>query len=290
MKNIGLLYIIIASILWGTSGIFVHFLAPFGISSLQMTFIRGLVAFSCMSTYALIANKSLFKTNVKEIIFFFISGLSFFMTATCYFYSMQLTSISTAVVLMYTAPIFVTLYSVAFLGEKLNSMKLFSIIAMIIGCGLVSGIIGGLKFNTMGIAIGFLSGISYAFYNIITRIEMQKGINPLKANLYCFLFSIVIGVMTADPIGIIDCIKINPYVVIPLLLGVGVFACILPYLFYTMALQRIPAGTASSLGILEPLAATLFSVIIFGEKLSLYSFFGILLILVSVFLLSKQGE
>lgn len=290
MRRKGLVYIISASVLWGTSGIFVHYLAPYGVTSLQMTFIRGLVSFICIGVYILFTDRSIFKTNTKELILFFGSGISFFMTATCYFHSMQLTSISTAVVLMYTAPIFVMIYSVTFLGEKLNGMKLVSVAGMIVGCGLVSGIIGGLKFDATGIAIGFLSGVSYAAYNIITKIEMQKGINPVKANFYCFMFSVLAGLVAAKPAGIIDCIRLNPMVVISLSTGVGVFACVLPYFFYTLALREIPAGTASSLGILEPMAATIFSVLIFKEVLSLYSIIGIILILGSVFILSKQNQ
>ncbi len=289
MRKTGLIYISAASVLWGTSGIFVHYMAPYGVAALQMTFIRGLVSFICMGGYVLFTNRSVVKTNIKEILLFFGSGISFFMTATCYFHSMQLTSISTAVVLMYTAPIFVMIYSVTFLGEKLSGMKLVSVAGMIVGCGLVSGIIGGLKFDAVGIAIGFLSGLSYAVYNIITKIEMEKGINPVKANFYCFLFSIFAGLVAAKPAGIIDCIRLNPPVVVSLSIGVGVFTCILPYFFYTMALREIPAGTASSLGILEPMAATIFSVLIFKEVLSLYSIIGIVLILGSVFILSRQN-
>lgn len=286
----GLIYIILASVLWGTSGIFVHYLTPYGVSSLQMTFIRGAVASACMAGYVLITNRSIIKTNFKEILLFIGSGLSFFITATCYYHSMQLTSISTAVVLMYTAPIFVMIYSVTFLGEKSSCMKLISVAGMIVGCGLVSGIIGGLKFDVMGIAIGLLSGISYAAYNIITKIEMQKGINPIKANFYCFLFSMIIGAVVAKPVEIIDCIILNPPVVISLTIGAGVFACIVPYFLYTMALRKIPVGTATSLGILEPMAATIFSVLIFKEELSLYSVIGIVLILGSVFILSKEKQ
>lgn len=290
MKKLGLVYIILASILWGTSGIFVHNLAPYGVTSLQMTFIRGLVAFVCMAIFVLITDRSIVKTNFKEILLFFGSGLSFFTTATCYYQSMQLTSVSTAVVLMYTAPIFVMIYSVAFLGEKLSTMKLIAVIGMIVGCALTSGIIGGLKFDALGIAIGFLSGIAYAAYNIITKIEMQKGINPVKANFYCFMFSIFAGILISKPIGLISCISQNPPVVISLSLGVGIFACILPYFLYTMALREIPAGTASSLGILEPMSATILSVLVLGEKLSLYSVMGIVLILGSVFILSKEKQ
>lgn len=290
MKKSGLIYIILASVLWGTSGLFVDHLAPYGMTSLQMTFIRGLVAFACMGIFVLISDRSMIKTNFKEILLFIGSGCSFFLTASSYYQSMQLTSVSTAVVLMYTAPIFVMIYSTAFLGEKLNPLKLIAVIGMIAGCSLVSGIIGGFKVDAVGIAIGFLSGISYASYNIITKIQMQKGINPVKANFYCFLFSMIVGMVASKPVGIIDCISQNSPVVISLSIGMGIFACILPYFFYTIALREIPVGTASSLGILEPMAATILSVLILGESLSLYSAMGIILILGSVFLLSREKE
>lgn len=290
MKKSGLIYIILASVLWGTSGLFVDHLAPYGMTSLQMTFIRGLVAFACMGIFVLISDRSMIKTNFKEILLFIGSGCSFFLTASSYYQSMQLTSVSTAVVLMYTAPIFVMIYSTTFLGEKLNPLKLIAVIGMIAGCSLVSGIIGGFKVDAVGIAIGFLSGISYASYNIITKIQMQKGINPVKANFYCFLFSMIVGMVASKPVGIIDCISQNSPVVISLSIGMGIFACILPYFFYTIALREIPVGTASSLGILEPMAATILSVLILGESLSLYSAMGIILILGSVFLLSREKE
>lgn len=290
MKKMGLIYIVLASILWGTSGIFVKFLAPYGITSLQMTFIRGIVASLSMCIFILITNRNLFKTNFKEILLFIGSGASFFLTASCYYQSMQLTSVSTAVVLMYTAPIFVMIYSVSFLGEKLSTMKILSVAGMLVGCALTSGIIGDLKFDAVGIAVGFLSGIAYASYNIFTKIEMKKGINPMKANLYCFLFSVILGLIVSKPAGIMDAIVITPSVVIPLCIGMGIFACILPYFLYTIALREIPAGMASSLGILEPMAATILSVVILGEKLSIYSIVGIVLILGSVFLLSREKQ
>lgn len=287
MKKMGIVYIIAASILWGTSGLFVSGLAPYGVTSLQMTFIRGLVAFVCMGVFVLVADRSALKTNFKELVLFAGSGLSFFMTATCYYQSMQLTSVSTAVVLMYTAPVFVMIYSAAFLGERLGTKKLLAVAGMIVGCCLVSGIVGGFKTDTVGIAIGFLSGISYAAYNIFTKIQMQKGINPVKSNFYCFFFSVIIASLTANPSHLAECIGKNPTVVLLLAAGVGVFASILPYFFYTLALREVPAGIASSLGIIEPMTATVLSVLVLGEKLSLYCAIGIVLILCSVFVLSR---
>lgn len=288
MKKTGFIYIILAGLFWGTSGIFVEYLAPYGFSSPQMTFVRAIVSFVCMLLYILIRDRSLFKTNAKELLLFMGSGLAFYFTATCYFLSMQLTSVSTAVVLMYTAPIFVMIYSVTFLGEKLSKTKLVALVAMIAGCGFVSGIIGGLEFNTLGIFVGFMSGISYAVYNIFTKIQMQKGINPVKANLYCFLFSVIASLFMSEPFRIPEIIISSPAVTFCLCIGMGIVSCILPYFLYSTALKYIPAGTASSLAIIEPMSATLLSVIILGEQISLYQVAGIVLIIVAVFLLSIE--
>ena len=288
MKKIAFIYIVLASMFWGTSGIFVHYIAPYGLTSFQMTFVRALIFTLCMGIYILIVDKNLFKASLKELGLFALGGLSFFLTASFYFYSMQLTSISTAVVLMYTAPIFVMIYSVSFLGEKFNLKKGISVTLMIIGCALVSGVVGGLKFDFLGIIIGFLSGISYSAYNIITKIQMKNKSNPLTATFYCFLTGVIVGLIASEPAKIPAILSVDIKHLIPLVFAMGICTCVLPYVLYTLALKEIDAGTATSLGILEPMAATLFSVIIFEERLGIYSFTGIVLILGAVLLLSKS--
>ena len=76
--------------------------------------------------------------------------------------------------------------------------------------------------------------------------------------------------------------------IIPLIVGIGVFTCILPYVFYTLGLRDVPAGTATALGIIEPLSATVFSVAFLGEKLTAPLIIGMVLILAAVFALAKQ--
>ena len=287
MKKRAFIYIILAGVLWGTSGIFVHYLEPYGFTSLQMTCIRGSVSFICMLIYNLIRSREMFKIKLKHLLLLAALGASIFGTAFCYFTSMQATSISTAVVLMYTAPIYVMIYSVLFLGEKFSRLKLIAVASMLIGCCLVSGVIGGLKFDTVGILIGVLSGISYAAYNILTKISMKSGCAPESTTLYSFFFMALIASSVAEPAKIITLTAQKPAFLIPMVIGLGVVTFVLPYFFYTSAMKYLPAGTASALGIVEPMAATFFSVIIFREALDIFSFSGIVLILISVFMLSK---
>ena len=65
----------------------------------------------------------------------------------------------------------------------------------------------------------------------------------------------------------------------------GVTTCVAPYFLYTFALRELPAGTASSLGILEPMSATLLSAVFLSEIPDPLSWVGILLILAAVVML-----
>lgn len=290
MKKMAFFYIVFASVLWGTSGIFFNLLAPFGFSSLQMTAMRGVVAAIAFTIYILFTDRKLFKVGFKNFCMFALNGITMYGSAVLYYEAIKQSSVSAAVILMYTAPIFVMAYSVAFLGEKLTLQKLISVALVTVGCALVSGIAGGIKISLLGLVFGLGSGVVYSAYNIVARIEMMKNMNALSASLYGFIVMGILSFIFCNPTQLVQITMQNPAGIIPLIIGIGVCTSVLPYFLYTLALRDIPAGTASALGIIEPMSATLFSVILFGEKLSIFSVLGIILILTAVFVLSKAKE
>ncbi len=287
MKKRAFLYIVMAGLLWGTSGIFFHLLSPFGFSPLQMTTMRGTVSAIAMILYALCGQRQLFRTTWKEFLIFASSGVFIFGTATCYYAAIQASSVSTAVILMYTAPVFVLAYSVAFLGEKLTPLKGVAVALMLVGCALVSGIVGGMKFSLAGVVLGLSSGLLYSAYNIVAKIEMSRKLNSLTATLYCFIVMAIVSLTFANPPQMVALTRQNPAVIVPLILGIGIGTCVLPYFFYTLSLRDLPAGTASALGMIEPMSATIFSVVFLNEQLGVASVCGIVLILVAVLMLNK---
>ncbi len=290
MKKTAFIYIIIAGILWATSGIFVNFLAPYGFTSLHLTALRGTVSFIGVLIFILIKDPKLLKTNLTDLLLFIGSGIALFATASSYYSCLQITSISTAVVLMYTSPVIVMLVSVLFLGEQFNKFKLVSIVCMIQGCALVSGIIGGMKFDAFGIMLGIISSVAYSAYNILAKIQMMRKASPVTATFYCFVTVMTIALAVSKPINIIGFTAKAPLIIIPLIIGLGICTFIIPYVLYTIALKHLPAGTASALSIVEPMAATVFSIVIFKEVPTLYSGIGIALIILAVFLLSRTEK
>lgn len=287
LKKKSFFLIILACLFWGTSGIFVHYLTPYGASAMQMAAIRGMVSFCIFAVYVLIFNRRFFCLKLRDLPLFIGSGISMFLAAGFYYLSMQMTSVSTSVILMYTAPVFVMCYSVIFLKEKLTKIKVLSVVFMVIGCALVSGVVSGMKYNLPGIIIGLLSGVAYSAYNIITKISMKKNVNPITATVYSYLFMALSAFCVASPGGIVHIALNNPPFVSALMIAMGVCTFTIPYFLYNIGLNGLPAGTAASLGVGEPLAATLYSVILFGEKLDGFSICGIVLILSAVVMLAK---
>lgn len=290
MKKKALIMIIFAGILWGTSCIYVKLWEKMLLNPIEMTALRIIAAFLCFFVFTLLFNKSAFKTKISNVFLCVGSGVTLFATAAFYYTSMQLTSVSTAVVLMYMAPVLVLGWSVAFFGERLTVKKVLAVICVIIGSALVSGIAGGARFNFKGVVMGILSGVSYGTYSIFTKIQARKGLDSTTSTVYSFLFAALAVVCVCDFSNIGHVLVQYPSKTILLAIVHGVTTFVLPYFLYALSLKEIPAGVASSLAIVEPLSGTLFGVALLGERLSLISICGIVLMLGAVIVLSKSSE
>ena len=283
------LFVIVACMMWGTSGIFVHFLSPYGFTALQMTAVRGVISFLCMAGFALLFDREQFRIRAfKELLLYVFMGATLFGTAFCYFQSMRMTSVSTAVVLMYISPIYILLFSVLVFHERLGWIKGLSVAGILFGCILTSGIIGGGRFNLPGVLIGVLSGVSYAIYNILAKLSVRRGGSPIKATMYAFLFMAVIAVIPSRPDLIASYVAAKPLPTIPLLIGLGLCTCVLPYFLFNSSLKTLPSGTASAMSIIEPLSASIFSFTLLGEDPDAFSIVGIVLILGCVIVLERS--
>lgn len=287
MKKRAFLFVIIAGLFWGTTGIFSSLLGNYGLTGMETTFVRGLVSVVFVLLYALLFKRDAFRISLFELAMFFLVGIALFGSSASYFFAIPRTSVSTAAILMYTAPVMVSIVSLLFLGEKFSPLKIVAVAVMLVGCLFVSGVIGGFKMDGLGVFLGILSGVFYTLYNILTKILMRRGTSPMSATLYGFIFMVFFASFFAKPDLIFNAVKSSPLESVPLMLLIGPMTFVLPYVLYTVAMKTLPAGTASALITMEPMAATVFSMIIFGEIPTLLSGTGILLVLLAVFLLGR---
>jgi drug/metabolite transporter (DMT)-like permease len=93
--------------------------------------------------------------------------------ASNYFYyvAIQKTSVAIAIVLQYTAPVWVLLYVVVRRQQRLSLQKVAAVLVAVAGISLTIGIIGGksatpLRFDSYGLIAALLASFSFAFYNV----------------------------------------------------------------------------------------------------------------------------
>lgn len=282
--------IVTAGILWGTTGLFTTFFGEVGLDPLQRTSVRAVFAAIAMAIFLFFKDKRLFRIRPRELLLCISAGVAIYLTALTYFLSIDASSVPVAVVLMYTAPVMVTSFSVVFMGERLTPLKGLAVAVMLAGCVLVSGIIGDSAFSLWGLVFGLISGVMYSTYNVLTKFEMQRGVNPLTASTYAFISMAVLSLIFGNPVGTASVLLSRPLTLLPLAVLFGTVTCTLPYLLYTMSLKNLPVGTAAALSVVEPMAATVFSVLILQTLPSAFAWVGIALILGAVLLIAKSED
>ncbi|MBO7094543.1 MAG: EamA family transporter [Spirochaetia bacterium] len=280
------LSVIAAGVLWGIISIFIKGLNAGNLSPIQILQLRAIIASVIMTPYLFITNKKLLCFELKDIWMFIGTGvisLTFF--SLCYFQTIIESGASVAVILLYTSPIFVILFSLALFKEKITAVKLTALVMTFVGCILVSGLgRDGGGITVKGFIIGLGSGLGYALYSIFSRYALKKY-HVLTITFYTFLFS-GLSIIPFSGLGPGSGIM-QPQL---LLYGVGIalFCTVLPYLFYTYGMIRIETGKAAILVTVEPLVGTLVGCCLYGEPMTIVKAFGILLTFGAVILLGLK--
>jgi len=290
---ISTVYVLLAGMMWGIIGLFVRNLNGSGLSSMCIVFIRSLSATLIMGAFLLVYNRKLFRIRIKDIWCFVGTGiisLSFF--NICYFTTINMTSLSVAAILLYTAPSMVMIMSLFIFKEKMNAKKIVSVILAFIGCMMVTGIFSGGGSNTLspiGILVGLGAGFGYAMYSIFARFALNKGYSSFTVTFYTLAFSVIGSVVFFEPQKTADVLSENP-VMILFMLAFGLVTTVLPYIFYTLGLSGMESGRASIIASIEPVTATILGIVVFHEKTTLLGILGALVVLLSIFIVNVNEK
>lgn len=286
MKVKSSLAIISAGILWGCISLFVKQLNAYGFSALQVSASRCILTAIMMFIYILLTKPDALKIRLKDIWMFIGTGIiSLTLFNCCYFYTIEKSQASIAVVLLYTSPIFVMLFSALLFKEKITFKKIISLILCFTGCVLVAGLIqNDFSISPAIMAVGICSGIFYALYSIFGIYALRKY-DTLTVTLYTFIFAAIANLIIGKPVEIVEKTIANP-ILIPFEIGIAVLCTLLPYLLYTYGLKETPAAKAAILVTTEPLVGALIGIFVFGDPYNIDKIAGILLIFTAVILLS----
>ncbi|MBQ7957716.1 MAG: EamA family transporter [Clostridia bacterium] len=291
IQNIfGALLVTVSGILWGSIGIFIR---PFSenLTSMQIVTARAVLTTLIMLVFLLIFKRKLLKIKLRDIWCFIGTGLcSIVFFNYCYFRCMNITSLSVAAILLYTAPAIVMLISAVVFREKITVQKISALLLAMLGCALVSGITGAeAQLSTEGILTGLGAGFGYALYSIFSRVALNKGYNSLTITFYTFLVATICLIPVTDWGTMIPVMTVNGKTFITYVLF-ALTSTVIPYILYTYGLQKLTPAKASIIASVEPVSATIVGFIFFNERPSITAFIAIGCILFSIILLAINKD
>ena len=293
MKKYAPLLVILAGCLWGSMGLFVRTFNAIGLESMQISAIRAACSAILLLLVLPFYDKTLLRIRLRDLWCFLGSGIcSMTMFNYCYFRTIELTSLSVAAIMLYTAPIFVMLLSAKLFGEKITRRKLVALALAFTGCLLVSGVLAGgtARLSPLSLLLGLGSGFGYALYSIFSRFALNRGYHSLTITLYTFIFAGISSLLLAERAPILNLLAAGQPLQIIFMIFFAIVTSVAPYLSYTLGLVHVENAKASVIASIEPVMATLFGFFFFQELPTISGFVGMLLVLSAVFLLSRPEK
>jgi DME family drug/metabolite transporter len=288
----GYLYIACATFLWGVSatlgraaftgrllpGQVLHPIDPLILSQTRTTF-------SCMTLLALLLTCGHWKiiriswNDFGRLLLIGILGVA----ASNYFYylAIQRTNVATAIVVQYTAPVWVLLYAVMRGQQKPTWQRIGAVVLAVMGIALVIQIFtrGQLKPDKMGLCAAFIAALSYAFYNLAGHGILASHsrwtvlfYTTLTASLFWIVLNPPSKILSANYSGA----QWLFLFIFSLLSVLG------PFSFYFAGLQHLEPTRAIVVSCLEPVFSIVIAAIVLGETLRTVQTIGIVMVLAAI--------
>ena len=189
------------------------------------------------------------------------------------------TSVATATLCYYFAPMFIILASPLLLRERMTARKLLCVLGAFIGMVFVSGVlktgISGAS-ELRGVALALGAAVLYATVVILNK--RLTGLSALDRTIMQLGLSAVLllpYVLLTEPVG--ELTFTAPSVL--LLLVVGVIHTGLAYSLYFGALPEVKAQTAAILSYIDPVVAVLLSALLLREHMDALGVIGAVLVI-----------
>ncbi len=190
-----------------------------------------------------------------------------------------------------TQPLFITLFAILLLGEKVNFLQSFGLFISMIGAALVitdgnfSSIHTILTIGDLYVILGFTCWIIYALLGK----KLVQNISPLLSSTTISIMAMCIFA----PFALHDFIYLENNFSIPVLLSCaycGIAATALAFVWFSDGLKVIGATRSSIYLNLEPISAVLLAILILGESLSLIMALGGIITFIGLYLTNINNE
>jgi drug/metabolite transporter (DMT)-like permease len=262
MKLRAIVYLIITALLWSSGGLLIKMIAwnPVAIAGTRSA-IAALVIFA-------FRRKMTFNWGFAQLG----GAVCYAGTVILFVVATKLTTAANAILLQYTAPIYVALFSYWLLKERITRSDLYTIVAAF--AGMVLFFLDDLsKGGFWGNIIAILSGITFA--GTVLFLRKQKDHSPLE--------SVFLGNILTFLIGLPFMVRSSPDITGWLgLIPLGIFQLGCSYILYAEAIKHVTALEGILIPILEPVLNPVWVFLLIGEMPGNWALVGGAVVLVSV--------
>ena len=281
----------LASSLWAISGISGEILfKQFNFSSDWLVSTRTLMSGILLFMIVIFIEKKSILRPLKNkrdsmgIILFGAAGM--YLVQYTYFKTIELSNVSFATILQFTAPFFIFIYE-SIKNRKLPSISTVTLLFMtILGVVFIAtkGNFSNLSVSLEALLFGLVSAVMIAFYSTYPKKLLKK-----YGSITIVGWGMIIGSVISNIIHPIWEIQddINTKSIIQVIIVV-ILGTSIAYLIYIASLNYISSSLAGILTAFEPVLAAVLSVVIFGLKFSIIELIGFVLVFVSIFILEKR--
>jgi drug/metabolite transporter (DMT)-like permease len=262
-----------------------------GLESAQLSAFRIEGAFFCLLIATLFVSRKQLKVKRNEILP--LIGYGFFgvaMTQFLYFVAIKRIEVGVALIIEYTAPIFVALYVRFVMKKEVSKRVWFSLFLALIGLSLITQVWTGSKLDPFGVLCAFGAAIALAIYFI--------GGEPLAAKrdpIALTTLSMGVGAifwMVVQPWWTLPWSLLSNPVLLPHELGtvslgsivayIVVFGTVAPFWLYFIAFKYLDSKKSAIFGLLEPVGASITALFLLGESFIGIQILGGALVLIGV--------
>ena len=214
--------------------------------------------------------------------------------ASNYFYyvAIQRTSVAIAIVLQYTAPVWVLLYVVARGQQRLSVQKIAAVLVAVAGIALTIGLIGGKTgtpglLDSYGLIAALLASFSFAFYNVGGH-RILARFDRWRVLLWTLVSASVFWLIVNPPWKIAaahySAAQWAFLLVFSMISVMGSFS------LYFLGLQHLEPTRAIIASCLEPVFSILLAAALLSEGVRPIQTLGIVLVLLAIVIVQLPGR
>ncbi|WP_411816795.1 DMT family transporter [Hyphococcus sp. DH-69] len=277
-RSIGIIAVIAAAILWGTTGT-IQTLLPEGKEPIIVGAMRIIIGALTLIMLAMLSAKTRNSFRLLPLRPILLAGLGIAVYNIAFFIGVLNSGvgIGTAITVG-SAPIWVTLYEIVIKRQFPHLTRIIGQTISISGALLLVLAGGAGSGSVVGFGFAALAGAAYAAYSVITS---QIGPRAPSVTTAAATFSIaslfVLPVFLFLPVAWMT----GGTVWLPLLF-LGVVSTGVSYVLYTWGLNHVTASTAVTLALAEPLTAWVLAIFVVGENVSAVQLFGAIMLMVGL--------